>query len=392
MATRRRPQHISISANTQRLIILTQDPSITIDDAIAFAQVQVPAGELASGPTKHRVKVIDFYATSNVLYTPWGNESDFDSRLEDPYMPQAEQTSAVRRYWGTRALSDLRLHAQHCYAIAIRALVRFEFAHGRKHFKVIESFHNERGVSTQRVIATLRRMHLDESTWHVSHEMIYNAIYAYPRGELRKQLIALLRQGKSSRRPRAAGEDRRGRIAQMLSIHVRPPEVDDRLMPGHWEGDLIKGAGNQSAVGVLVERTTRLVLLCKMPDATAESALVTFTAKLNSIAAPLRQTLTYDQGKEMARHQQLSAATGIRVYFCDPHSPWQRGSCENTNGLLRQFLPKSTDLSIYSQDELDAIADLMNNRPRQTLDWRPPYQAFRQLIDAWHEKGCATIH
>lgn len=191
---------MSISANTQRLIILTQDPSVTINDAIAFAQVQVPAEELASGPTKYRVKVIDFYATSNVLYTPWGNESDFDSRLEDPYTPQAEQTSAVRRYWGTRALSDPRLHAQHCYAIAIRTLVRFEFAHGHKHFKVIESFQNERGVLTQRVIAILRRMHPNEPAWHVSHETIYNVIYAYLRGELRRQLITLLRQGKSSRR------------------------------------------------------------------------------------------------------------------------------------------------------------------------------------------------
>lgn len=129
-----------------------------------------------------------------------------------------------------------------------------------------------------------------------------------------------------------------------------------------------------------------------MPDASAESALAAFTAKLNLIAAPLRQTLTYDQGKEMARHQQLTAITGIRVYFCDPHSPWQRGSCENINGLLRQFLRKGTDLSVHSQDERDAIADLMNNRPRQTLDWHSPYQPFKRLMLALEEKACATIH
>ena len=146
--------------------------------------------------------------------------------------------------------------------------------------------------SPQQIAATLRRMHPDDSAWHVSHETIYNAIYAYPRGELKKQLIALLRQGKSSRRPRSAGQDRRGQIPEMVSIHVRPPEVNDRVMPGHWEGDLIKGAGNKSAVGVLVERSTRLVLLCKMPDASAESALAAFTAKLNLIAAPMRQSLT----------------------------------------------------------------------------------------------------
>jgi IS30 family transposase len=147
-------------------------------------------------------------------------------------------------------------------------------------------------------------------------------------------------------------------------------------MPGHWEGDFIKGARNQSAIGVLVERCSRLVLLAKMENATAEAALKGFTRKLNSIAGPMRQTLTYDQGKEMARHAELSENTGVRVYFCDPHSPWQRGSCENTNGLLRQYLPKGTDLSANSQQELDAIADLLNTRPRKTLDWRTPLQAF----------------
>ena len=246
--------------------------------------------------------------------------------------------------------------------------------------------------SPQQIAATLRRMHPDDSAWHVSHETIYNAIYAYPRGELKKQLIALLRQGKSSRRPRSAGQDRRGQIPEMVSIHVRPPEVNDRVMPGHWEGDLIKGAGNKSAVGVLVERSTRLVLLCKMPDASAESALAAFTAKLNRIAAPMRQTLTYDQGKEMAKHRELAKATNMRVYFCDPHSPWQRGSCENTNGLLRQFLPKGEDLSQHDQDALDSIADLMNNRPRQTLGWLSPYQAFQQFMQAIEQQQAATIH
>lgn len=246
--------------------------------------------------------------------------------------------------------------------------------------------------SPQQIARTLQRMWPNDPSLHVSHESIYSAIYAYPRGELRRQLIALLRQGKSTRRPRSAGADRRGQIPEMVSIHVRPPEVNDRVMPGHWEGDLIKGANNRSAVGVLVERSTRLVLLCRMPDSTAESALVAFTAKLNQIAAPMRQTLTYDQGREMARHQELARATGMRVYFCDPHSPWQKGSCENTNGLLRQFLPKGTDLSVHDQDALDSIADLMNNRPRQTLDWRSPYQAFQQFMAAIGEKNSATIH
>ena len=245
--------------------------------------------------------------------------------------------------------------------------------------------------SPQQIAATLRRVFPNEPERHVSHETIYTAIYAQPRGELRRQLISCLRQGKKQRMPRSRGADRRGRISEMVSIHVRPPQVEDRVMPGHWEGDFIKGAGNKSSVGVLVERTSRLVLLARMADATAESALAGFTAKLNSIAEPMRQSLTYDQGKEMARHRELAAATGVRVYFCDPHSPWQRAGCENTNGLLRQYLPKGTDLSIYTQDELDAIADSLNNRPRQTLDWQTPLQVFALTLANAHS-AAAGIH
>jgi IS30 family transposase len=225
----------------------------------------------------------------------------------------------------------------------------------------------------------------------VSHETIYNAIYAQPRGELRRQLIACLRRGRSTRMPRTRGDDRRGQIPDMVSIHVRPPEVDDRVMPGHWEGDFIKGAGNKSSVGVLVERTSRLVLLAKMDDATAASALAGFSAKLNSIAEPLRQSLTYDQGKEMSRHADLAAQTGVKVYFCDPHSPWQRGTCENTNGLLRQYLPKGTDLSLFSQDELDAIADSMNNRPRATHAWHSPLEVFARTLASAHQPS-TSVH
>lgn len=246
--------------------------------------------------------------------------------------------------------------------------------------------------SPRQIARTLRRMWPDNPERHVSHESIYNAIYAHPKGELRKCLVACLRQSRNTRRPRSGGEDRRGQIPEMVSIHVRPPEVNDRVMPGHWEGDLIKGAANRSAVGVLVERTTRLVLLAKMPDATAESALAAFTAKLNDIAQPLRQTLTYDQGREMARHRELARNTNIRVYFCDPHSPWQRGSCENTNGLLRQMMPKGTDLSVHDQQALDSMADLLNNRPRETLDWRTPAQLFRELMQGISDQRGATIH
>ena len=236
--------------------------------------------------------------------------------------------------------------------------------------------------SPQQIAGILKRTWPNDMQKAVSHETIYNAIYAQPKGELRRELIACLRQGHSTRGPRSRGKDRRGQIPDMVSIHVRPPEVDDRLLPGHWEGDFIKGKNNASAVGVLVERVSRLVLLARMDDATAASALKGFSDKLNSIAAPMRQSLTYDQGKEMAKHRELSEQTGVKVYFCDPHSPWQRGSCENTNGLLRQYLPKGTDLSVYTQEELDAIADQLNTRPRAVHNFASPLAVFRAMLES----------
>jgi len=215
----------------------------------------------------------------------------------------------------------------------------------------------------------------------VSHEAIYQAIYAVPRGELRRELLACLRQGKPQRGRRSKDGERRGRICDMTSIHERPAEVEGRLVPGHWEGDLIKGAGNRSSVGTLVERTSRKVVLVKLADAKAETARDGFAAGLLAVPAPLRLTLTYDQGKEMARHRELAALTGLRVYFADPHAPWQRGSNENTNGLLRQYLPKGTDLSVFSQAELDAIATRLNSRPRKMLGFATPDEVFAALVD-----------
>lgn len=232
------------------------------------------------------------------------------------------------------------------------------------------------GYSPEQISGTLAIVHPDTPTLQVSHETIYTAIYAMPRGELRKEVIGWLRFGHAKRRPRARGEDRRGRIPDMVSIHDRPPEVEERLVPGHWEGDLIKGTGNRSAVGTLVERTTLFTVLSKMDNASAEAALSGFSHVLNRIEAQKRLSLTYDQGREMAAHQRLTAATGVKVYFADPHSPWQRGLNENTNGLLRQYLPKGSDLSEYSQEALDAIAWKLNTRPRKSLGFRCPAELF----------------
>jgi IS30 family transposase len=239
--------------------------------------------------------------------------------------------------------------------------------------------------SPQQIAGTLKRVFVDEPERCVSHETIYTAIYAQPRGELRRQLIAYLRHGRSTRMPRSRGDDRRGQIAEMVSIHVRPPEIDERIIPGHWEDDFIKGAGNKSSVGVLVERTSRLVPLAKMGDATAASALAGFSAKLNSIATPMRQSMTYDQGREMSRHADLTPQTGVKVYFCDPHSPWQRGTCENTNGFIRQYLPKRTDLSVFSLDELDGIADSLNRRPHATHAFQSPLEVFARTLANSHK-------
>jgi len=230
--------------------------------------------------------------------------------------------------------------------------------------------------SPEQVSGILKRMNPEDSTLQVSHETIYTAIYAMPRGELRKELIACLRQSRKSRRPRARGEDRRGKIPNMTSIHERPAEVDERLVPGHWEGDLIKGARNASAVGTLVERISLFVTLAKMTSASAEAAKNGFSFVLNRIDAQRRLSMTYDQGREMACHETLAENTGIKVYFADPHSPWQRGINENTNGLLRQYMPKGTDLARFSQEELDQIAWKLNTRPRKSLQWRCPAEIF----------------
>ena len=189
-------------------------------------------------------------------------------------------------------------------------------------FGVVEYFLRERW-SPEQIAGALRNCYPDKPEKRVSHETIYNALYVMPKGELRTELLGCLRQAKRIRRPRARGEDRRGQIQDMVSLHVRPPEVEDRLIPGHWEGDLIKGAFNRSAVGTLVERSSRLVMLVRMENASAAAALEGFSRILNGLPEPMRKTLTYDQGKEMSEHKQLSETTGVAVFFADPHSPWQ---------------------------------------------------------------------
>ena len=216
--------------------------------------------------------------------------------------------------------------------------------------------------------------------FRVSTETIYKAIYLVPRGALRKALIGCLRQGRSTRKPRTRGVDRRGQLPNMQSIHIRPPEVEARQVPGHWEGDLIKGAGNRSSIGTLVERKTGFVVLARMTSAQATDVLEGFAQAFAGVPKVLCKTMTYDQGKEMSYHAALTRRTGLAIYFADPHSPWQRGSNENTNGLLRQYLPKGENLAVYSQDQLNEIALRLNTRPRRRLDWRTPLEVYTEII------------
>jgi transposase, IS30 family len=240
--------------------------------------------------------------------------------------------------------------------------------------------HLQEGWSPQQIAARLRRDYPRDMDKQVSHETIYAAIYIVPRGELRRTLIGCLRQHRQVRRPRYRSGRKRGDIPNLTPIAARPVEVEARLVPGHWEGDILKGRANGSAVGSLVERTTRLVLLARLPGLDSRSVVQGFARKLSRVPKPLRRSMTYDQGREMARHELLSSKLQLRVYFADPHSPWQRGTNENTNGLLRQYLPKSDDLAQLSQRELNFIAARLNNRPRQTLNWMTPNEAWEAQL------------
>ncbi|EPJ8754085.1 IS30 family transposase [Pseudomonas capeferrum] len=248
------------------------------------------------------------------------------------------------------------------------------------------------GWSPQQIARRLRSIWPGQPERHVSHETIYLTIYAYPRGELKRQLVSYLRQGNGKRRKRTQSNVRRERYPAQLSIHLRPPEVTDRLVPGHWESDLIMGANNRSAVATMVERTSRYVILAKLEAPTAEAATEAIVREMSRMAPSLLKTMTHDQGSEMARHAEITARTGMKIYFADPHSLWQRGSNENTNGLLRQYLPKGTDLSLVTQARLDEIADLLNTRPRQTLGWKFPVEVLVDYLQLSATNKLETIN
>jgi IS30 family transposase len=248
----------------------------------------------------------------------------------------------------------------------------------------------------------------DDESMRISHETIYQALFIQGRGALKRELVACLRTGRALRVPRArARQGRDGMVTPEVMISSRPAEVEDRAVPGHWEGDLIIGL-DRSAIGTLVERTTRFTMLLHLPRMEgygvqprvkngpalagrgAEAVRDEIAATITTLPEQLRQTLTWDRGKEMAQHAQLRIDTGIQVFFADPHSPWQRGTNENTNGLLRQYFPKGTDLTRWNRHELDAVAIALNNRPRKTLGWKTPAEALNEQLLSLQHAGVAT--
>jgi len=239
--------------------------------------------------------------------------------------------------------------------------------------------------SPQQIAGWLAREYGDAKSMRVSHETIYKSLFIQARGVLKKQLTAHLRRGRTLRRSRqyTFNVPGRGQIPEAVSIRERPAQAEDRAIPGHWEGDLLLGSGH-TCIATLVERRSRFVILVKLPSGDTHKVVSALTRRVRKLPKQLRRSLTWDRGPEMTHHKQFSLATDVKVYFCDPHSPWQRGSNENTNGLLRQYFPKKTDLSGYSQAQLDRVALRLNQRPRETLGFRTPADTLNEYVASTH--------
>lgn len=236
--------------------------------------------------------------------------------------------------------------------------------------------------SPQQIAASLKLSYPTDMDMQVSHESIYTYVYCLARGGLKKELVGYLRQKRSHRGPRSRTHEARkaNRIADLTSIHERPKEAEDRIIPGHWEGDLIIGSRNATALGTLVERTTRTVILVPLKAKDAESVAEAFARELETLPEKMKLTLTYDRGSEMARHKLFTERTNMKVYFADPHSPWQRGTNENTNGLIRQYFPKGMSFRNVTVEEIKFVQDELNNRPRQSLGYQSPFEKFSKLL------------
>ena len=293
------------------------------------------------------------------------------NRVFDRYVPSLaqEQTRTRARRSRPRKLDGLALRGQ------------------------VVSMLTER-FSPEQVAGRLRLEHPENREMQVSHETIYQALYVQGRGSLRLEVATALRSGRARRRPQKPDSPKAGRLPGMVMISDRPAEIEDRAVPGHWEGDLIIGStSTRSAIGTLVERTSGFLMLLHLPgDHTAATVSTAMIKAMNTLPEQLRLSVTWDQGREMAKHQEVTMATGMPIYFCDPHSPWQRGSNENTNGLLRQYFPKSTDLSFHGPGILDNVAAELNARPRKRHGYRTPAEVLTELLsNQSNQAGVATI-
>jgi IS30 family transposase len=294
-----------------------------------------------------------------------------------------KHTSSVSREIRERSVGGLYLPYQaHTAAAAARARPKQSTLVTNQKLRQAVEDGLSRRLSPEQISHRLVKDFPDDQTMRVSHETIYQALYFQARGGLKREVAQALRTGRTRRKPhRVPGQRTHRFVDPMIMISDRPAEVEDRAVPGHWEGDLIMGEANKTAIATLVERATRYTLLVHLPDGHhAEAVRDGLIATIDTLPAHLRGSLTWDQGAEMARHKQFSMATDMAVYFCDPASPWQRGTNENTNGLLRQYFPKGTDLSAYGPADLEHVAQQLNGRPRKTLDWDTPAERLRDLL------------
>jgi transposase, IS30 family len=334
-------------------------------------------------------------------YRPTTAQWHADQRARRPKIAKLAANDELRRYVQDR-LAGL-ITAPNGTSVPGPAVRWIGRKHGRRqHRRWAKSW------SPEQIANRLRVDFPDDETMRISHEAIYQALFVQGRGVLRRELVACLRTGRALRVPRARAKQRRDDfVAPGVMISARPAAVEDRAVPGHWEGDLIIGL-NKSAIGSLVERTTRFTMLLHLPRGEgygivprakngpalagygAEAVRDAIASTITTLPAELRRSLTWDRGREMAKHADLKIAAGLDIYFCDPQSPWQRGTNENTNGLLRQYFPKGTDLTKHSAEELAAVAVALNGRPRKTLAWRTPAEALDELLHSHQQGGVAT--
>ncbi|MEU7731499.1 IS30 family transposase [Streptomyces sp. NPDC040724] len=352
-ATKNRPSQPAHRVRAERVVsssrYLTLEERLYIADQVwAKVPVRRIAAELERSPSTISREIRRNRHPTNGQYRPHAAEARAESRRPRPKPGKIAQSPELREYVQERL--------------------------GRR-------------WSPEQIVQHLRLDFPDRPEMHVVHETIYQALYVQGRGELRRELAKALRSGRVRRKPRRQAQQRQPRYRHpMVMISERPAEAEDRAVPGHWEGDLIIGKDSGSAIGTLVERSTRYVMLLHLPDGRGtELVRDALVETVKTLPAHLTRSLTWDQGSEMGRHHEFTLATDIPVYFCDPASPWQRGSNENTNGLLRQYFPKGTDLSVHTRDHLAAVAAELNGRPRKTLGWETPAERLHKLLATTHQ-------